>query len=39
MDGGSIERWEDEGYRSVYGKILEGRWEDFDAWEIGEYSV
>jgi hypothetical protein len=35
MDGGSVERWEDEGYRRVYEEILRGRWEGFDAWEIG----
>lgn len=38
MDGGSIERWEDDEYRQVYKEILQGRWEDFDAWNIGEYS-
>ncbi|KAL1413606.1 hypothetical protein Q8F55_001381 [Vanrija albida] len=31
MDGGSIERWEDATYRSVYADILAGRWEAFDA--------
>ncbi|OWZ64013.1 hypothetical protein AYX15_04112 [Cryptococcus neoformans] len=35
-DGGSIERWEDEMYRKVYQKCLEGRWEEYDAWTIGE---
>ncbi|VUC36543.1 unnamed protein product [Clonostachys rosea] len=34
MDGGSIERWEDLSYRKVYEKILQGRWEEFDAWDI-----
>ncbi|KAH7186314.1 hypothetical protein BKA60DRAFT_532075 [Fusarium oxysporum] len=34
MDGGSIERWEDPTYRQVYGKILTGNWEEFDAWEM-----
>jgi hypothetical protein len=34
-DGGSIERWEDPNYRKVYEKILQGKWEDFDAWQIG----
>jgi hypothetical protein len=37
MDGGSVERWEDERYRSVYGEILRGRWEAFDAWQMGDY--
>ncbi|KAF5363227.1 hypothetical protein D9758_008386 [Tetrapyrgos nigripes] len=34
IDGGSIERWEDPGYRSCFQKILEGRWREhnpFDA--------
>ncbi|WVQ74508.1 hypothetical protein IAR50_004109 [Cryptococcus sp. DSM 104548] len=35
-DGGSVERWEDETYRQVYRSILEGRWEGFDPWTIGE---
>lgn len=35
MDGGSVERWEESHYRSVFGKILEGRWEEFDAWQMG----
>lgn len=39
MDGGSIERWEDPTYRAVYSKILEGKWEEFDAWEISESCV
>lgn len=38
MDGGSIERWEDDEYRSVYERIFKGRWEAFNAWEMGEYS-
>jgi hypothetical protein len=35
MDGGSVERWETEGYGlgGVYDKILEGKWEDYDPWE------
>lgn len=39
MDGGSIERWEDDDYRSVFDKILTGRWEEFDAWDMGTYLV
>jgi hypothetical protein len=34
VDGGSIERWEDPIYRSVYDEILKGDWEGFDAWDI-----
>lgn len=35
MDGGSIERWEDPDYRKVFEKILQGHWEEFDAFQIG----
>ncbi|WRT65657.1 uncharacterized protein IL334_002602 [Kwoniella shivajii] len=38
-DGGSVERWEDLTYRKVYQKILEGHWENFDAWTIAERSL
>jgi type 1 glutamine amidotransferase len=38
MDGGSIERWEDDNYRSVFESIINGRWEEFNPWELGEYS-
>ncbi|WVR03850.1 hypothetical protein IAU60_000847 [Kwoniella sp. DSM 27419] len=38
-DGGSVERWEDPMYRRVYQRILQGRWEEFDAWTIGERGV
>lgn len=37
IDGGSVERWEDEEYRMVYSKILDGQWRDFDAWDMGMY--
>ncbi|CEJ60460.1 Putative DUF1479 domain protein (AFU_orthologue; AFUA_5G09280) [Penicillium brasilianum] len=33
VDGGSLERWEDPEYSSVYSKILEGNWEQYDAWD------
>ena len=35
VDGGSVERWEDEGYGKgkVYDKIWEGKWEEYDPWE------
>lgn len=32
-DGGSLERWEDPEYASVYRSILEGRWEEYDAFD------
>jgi hypothetical protein len=35
VDGGSIERWEPEGYGigGVYDKIYQGEWERYDPWE------
>jgi hypothetical protein len=33
MDGGSVERWEPEGYGAVYSAVLRGRWEEYDAWD------
>lgn len=35
IDGGSVERWEKEGYGrgGVYDKILEGEWEKFDPFD------
>ncbi|KAL8710130.1 MAG: hypothetical protein Q9220_005213 [cf. Caloplaca sp. 1 TL-2023] len=36
IDGGSVERWEEDGYGrgGVYNAIFEGRWEDYDPWEM-----
>lgn len=35
VDGGSVERWEDNGYGlgQVYQKIFEGNWEEYNPWE------
>ncbi|KAL2184369.1 DUF1479-domain-containing protein [Thermothelomyces heterothallicus CBS 203.75] len=35
VDGGSVERWEPDGYgrAGTYKDIFEGRWEDYDPWE------
>ncbi|WWC60260.1 uncharacterized protein I303_102827 [Kwoniella dejecticola CBS 10117] len=33
-DGGSVERWEDPTYRKVYERVLRGRWEEYDPWQI-----
>ncbi|KAL1961076.1 hypothetical protein VTO42DRAFT_4964 [Malbranchea cinnamomea] len=35
VDGGSVERWEENGYGlgGVYEKIWQGRWEEYDPWE------
>lgn len=34
LDSGSTERWEDSCYRKVYAAILEGRWEEFEPFEL-----
>ncbi|BEJ02402.1 hypothetical protein CcaverHIS631_0701970 [Cutaneotrichosporon cavernicola] len=34
-DGGSIELWEDKGYRALYEAIFSGKWEDYDAYDAG----
>ncbi|KAF2993502.1 hypothetical protein E8E13_000618 [Curvularia kusanoi] len=34
VDGGGVERWEDQAYRYVYRKIFEGRWQEFDPWDL-----
>lgn len=33
IDGGSLERWEDPEYASVYSSILTGNWEMYDAFD------
>jgi hypothetical protein len=35
IDGGSVERWEPEGYGrgGVYSEIFNGRWESYDPWD------
>lgn len=34
LDNGSIERWEDEENSKTFQAIWEGRWEEYDAWDI-----
>ncbi|WVW84370.1 hypothetical protein I302_106404 [Kwoniella bestiolae CBS 10118] len=34
VDAGSVERWEDKAYNSVYRKIFEGKWREFDPWDL-----
>lgn len=34
VDGGGIERWEDDGYREVYRRILAGNWQEYDPWNM-----
>jgi hypothetical protein len=37
IDGGSVERWEDEGFRRWYGRILGGRrWTEHDPWDASK---
>lgn len=35
VDGGSVERWEPDGYgrAGTYAKIFEGKWEEYDPWD------
>ncbi|USP79064.1 hypothetical protein yc1106_06338 [Curvularia clavata] len=35
VDGGSVERWDEQGYGlgKVYDSVWKGKWEDFDPWE------
>ncbi|CAK7241902.1 MAG: hypothetical protein STHCBS139747_003375 [Sporothrix thermara] len=37
QDGGSVERWEPQGYGlgQVYDPIFAGKWEEYDAWDAG----
>ncbi|KAI1162718.1 DUF1479 domain protein [Nemania serpens] len=36
IDGGSVERWEKNGYGlgGVYDKVFEGSWEEYDPWDV-----
>ena len=36
VDSGSVERWEPDGYgrAGTYKEIFEGRWEDYNPWEV-----
>lgn len=36
VDGGSVERWEPDGYgrAGTYKDIFQGHWEDYDPWEV-----
>lgn len=38
VDGGSVERWENDGYgdAGAYRKVLNGEWEEYDPWEVRE---
>ncbi|KAF7789308.1 hypothetical protein EIP86_000252, partial [Pleurotus ostreatoroseus] len=34
IDGGSLERWEDPGFRACFGKIFEGKWREHDPFDV-----
>ncbi|PWY94518.1 DUF1479-domain-containing protein [Aspergillus sclerotioniger CBS 115572] len=34
VDGGGVERWEDKAYSHTYRKIFEGKWQEFDPWDL-----
>ena len=34
IDGGSIERWEDDGFRTCFQSILDGDWKSHDPYDI-----
>ncbi|KAK0118605.1 hypothetical protein ONS96_011696 [Cadophora gregata f. sp. sojae] len=34
VDGGGIERWEDKAYNHVYRKIFQGKWQEYDPWDL-----
>ncbi|KAJ5677253.1 uncharacterized protein N7477_002886 [Penicillium maclennaniae] len=34
VDGGGIGRWEDRSYNHVYRKIFQGKWQEYDPWDL-----
>lgn len=36
IDGGGVERWEDAAYRRTYHDIFEGKWEQYDPWDLAD---
>ncbi|KAM0752554.1 DUF1479-domain-containing protein [Meredithblackwellia eburnea MCA 4105] len=34
VDGGGVERWEDESYRETYREIFRGNWPSYDPWDL-----
>ncbi|PSS32223.1 hypothetical protein PHLCEN_2v1992 [Hermanssonia centrifuga] len=34
IDGGSVERWEDPGFRKCFSKILQGKWREHDPFDV-----
>lgn len=34
VDGGGSERWEDKAYNHVYRKIFQGKWQEYNPWDL-----
>ncbi|OQE32550.1 hypothetical protein PENFLA_c001G05318 [Penicillium flavigenum] len=34
VDGGGVERWEDPSYNHVYRKIFQGKWREYNPWDL-----
>ncbi|KAJ5361027.1 hypothetical protein N7541_001871 [Penicillium brevicompactum] len=34
VDGGGVERWEDRAYNHVYRNIFQGKWKEYDPWDL-----
>ncbi|KAJ5090623.1 hypothetical protein N7532_009307 [Penicillium argentinense] len=34
VDGGGVERWEDRAYNHVYRKIFQGKWKEYNPWDL-----
>ncbi|KAL3260527.1 hypothetical protein ABHI18_004502 [Aspergillus niger] len=34
VDGGGVERWEDRAYNHTYRKIFQGKWQEYDPWDL-----
>ncbi|GKZ33158.1 hypothetical protein AbraIFM66950_002944 [Aspergillus brasiliensis] len=34
VDGGGVERWEDRAYNHTYRKIFQGKWQEYNPWDL-----
>ncbi|KAI2823512.1 hypothetical protein CBS115989_1494 [Aspergillus niger] len=34
VDGGGVERWEDRAYNHTYRKVFQGKWQEYDPWDL-----
>ncbi|GKZ17815.1 hypothetical protein AbraIFM66951_012081 [Aspergillus brasiliensis] len=34
VDGGGVERWEDHAYNHTYRKIFQGKWQEYNPWDL-----